>query len=253
MKNKTSGLFMEVGVEFEKKRLHGKRYFDDFVKNVKDVPPSVIDMARRSTTSKLLSRFEMARAATSKTARPFPSAFAILPRKTASSRSFEKSLRSRRSGDTFRARRLRPAAQQTPANHAGRSGQTCSELERTPRRDPRTRARARQPQPGDARGGAASGGIPAGSRQEQNPLRPRPTLRSLRGASRPPAPLGRVLPAERGSKEQHKATVRLAARSASPVSSLPDRTVRGTAQREKSWKRPTSVSPDRAGSVRAPR
>jgi len=48
MKNKTSGLFMEVGVEFEKRRIHGKRYFNDFVKNVKDVPPSVIDMARHS-------------------------------------------------------------------------------------------------------------------------------------------------------------------------------------------------------------
>ncbi|HUT25901.1 MAG TPA: IS110 family transposase [Sumerlaeia bacterium] len=46
MKNKTSGLFMEVGAEFEKKKIHGKRYFREFVANLADTPPSVIDMAR---------------------------------------------------------------------------------------------------------------------------------------------------------------------------------------------------------------
>ena len=48
MKNKTAGLFMEVGAEFDKRRLHGKRYFEDFAANVEDVPPSVLAMAHHS-------------------------------------------------------------------------------------------------------------------------------------------------------------------------------------------------------------
>ena len=48
MKNKTGGLFMEVGVPFERKRLHGRRYFADFLSRLEDVPVSVKEMARHS-------------------------------------------------------------------------------------------------------------------------------------------------------------------------------------------------------------
>lgn len=48
MKNRTSGLFMEVGAEYNKKKLHSKRYFNDLLSNVRDVPNSVIEMARHS-------------------------------------------------------------------------------------------------------------------------------------------------------------------------------------------------------------
>jgi transposase len=41
LKNKTSGLLMEVGAEYDKKRLHGKRYFTRLVEELEDVPESV--------------------------------------------------------------------------------------------------------------------------------------------------------------------------------------------------------------------
>ncbi len=48
MKNKMSGLLMEVGATYSKKRLHGKRYFSDLLENIEDVPDSVIDLLRFS-------------------------------------------------------------------------------------------------------------------------------------------------------------------------------------------------------------
>jgi transposase len=44
MKNKTSGLLMEVGAEYNKKRLHGDRYFKNLLDNISDIPESVIDL-----------------------------------------------------------------------------------------------------------------------------------------------------------------------------------------------------------------
>ncbi len=38
MKNKMSGLFMEVGAIYSKRRLHGKKYFSDLLERVEDVP-----------------------------------------------------------------------------------------------------------------------------------------------------------------------------------------------------------------------
>jgi len=35
-----------VGVEYDKRRLHGKRYFREFVAGLEDVPPSIVDMTR---------------------------------------------------------------------------------------------------------------------------------------------------------------------------------------------------------------
>ena len=41
MKNKVSGLLMEVGASYNKRRLHGKRYFKQLLERVEDVPDSV--------------------------------------------------------------------------------------------------------------------------------------------------------------------------------------------------------------------
>ncbi|MGR3311257.1 MAG: hypothetical protein ACUZ77_10850 [Candidatus Brocadiales bacterium] len=51
MKNKMSGLFMEVGAVYSKKRLHGKKYFSDLLERVEDVPDSVIDLLRLSRSN----------------------------------------------------------------------------------------------------------------------------------------------------------------------------------------------------------
>jgi transposase len=48
MKNKMSGLLMEVGAEYSKKRLHGKKYFTELMGRLEEVPESVKDMLRLS-------------------------------------------------------------------------------------------------------------------------------------------------------------------------------------------------------------
>ena len=48
MKNKTAGLLMEVGAEYSKPRLHGKRYFAGLLEELEDVPDSVRDLLRLS-------------------------------------------------------------------------------------------------------------------------------------------------------------------------------------------------------------
>lgn len=48
MKNKMSGLLMEVGAEYNKERLHGKKYFDELLERVEEVPDSVKDLLRVS-------------------------------------------------------------------------------------------------------------------------------------------------------------------------------------------------------------
>jgi transposase len=44
MKNRISGLLMEVGAEYNKERLHGRKYFADLLGNIADVPESVIEL-----------------------------------------------------------------------------------------------------------------------------------------------------------------------------------------------------------------
>lgn len=51
MKNKISGLLMEVGAEYNKRRLHRKRYFSELLGRIEDVPESVIDMLKLSRGS----------------------------------------------------------------------------------------------------------------------------------------------------------------------------------------------------------
>ena len=48
MKNKMSGLLMEAGAEYNKQRLHGKKYFTELLDTVEEVPESVKDMLRLS-------------------------------------------------------------------------------------------------------------------------------------------------------------------------------------------------------------
>jgi transposase len=44
MKNKMSGLLMEVGADYDKRKLHGKKYFRNFLERVEDVPDSVKEL-----------------------------------------------------------------------------------------------------------------------------------------------------------------------------------------------------------------
>jgi transposase len=44
MKNKMSGLLMEVGATYNKRSLHGRRYFNDLLERVEDVPDSVKEL-----------------------------------------------------------------------------------------------------------------------------------------------------------------------------------------------------------------
>jgi len=50
-KNKISGLLMEVGATYNKKRLHGKKYFEGLLGSLEDTPESVINMLRLSRSN----------------------------------------------------------------------------------------------------------------------------------------------------------------------------------------------------------
>ena len=51
MKNKISGLLMEVGAPYDKQRLHSRRYFDQLLERVEDVPESVKELLQLSRTN----------------------------------------------------------------------------------------------------------------------------------------------------------------------------------------------------------
>jgi len=51
MKNKMSGLLMEVGATYDKRRLHGKSYFNSLLERVEDVPESVKELLKLSRGS----------------------------------------------------------------------------------------------------------------------------------------------------------------------------------------------------------
>ena len=51
MKNKISGLLMEVGQPYDKKRLHGKKYFEKLLQRVEDVPDSVKELLQLSRSN----------------------------------------------------------------------------------------------------------------------------------------------------------------------------------------------------------
>ena len=48
MKNKTAGLLMELGAEYNKEKLHQKGYFGDLLKTVENVPGSVMELLQIS-------------------------------------------------------------------------------------------------------------------------------------------------------------------------------------------------------------
>jgi len=48
LKNKVSGLLMEVGAEYNKQQLHGKEYFTELLDTLEEVPESVKDLLRLS-------------------------------------------------------------------------------------------------------------------------------------------------------------------------------------------------------------
>jgi transposase len=51
MKNKISGLLMEVGAAYDKAKLHRRKYFSDLLERIEDVPDSVKDMMKLSRSS----------------------------------------------------------------------------------------------------------------------------------------------------------------------------------------------------------
>ena len=51
MRNKIFGLLMEVGVNYSKRRLHGKKYFRELLERVLDIPPSVKELLQLSRSS----------------------------------------------------------------------------------------------------------------------------------------------------------------------------------------------------------
>lgn len=57
MQNKISGLLMEVGVTYSKKRLHGRKYFHEVLERVEDISPSVKELLKLSRSG-----YEMFRA-----------------------------------------------------------------------------------------------------------------------------------------------------------------------------------------------
>jgi len=51
MKNKTAGLLMEVGAVYNKKRLYGKKYFDELLEGLDYIPDSVVDLLKISRSN----------------------------------------------------------------------------------------------------------------------------------------------------------------------------------------------------------
>jgi transposase len=51
MQNKIAGLLMESGTEFNKQKLHQKKYFAELLNSLQEVPPSVKDLLRMSRSS----------------------------------------------------------------------------------------------------------------------------------------------------------------------------------------------------------
>ena len=48
LKNRMAGMLMEMGEPFDKRRLHGERYFGELLRSLEDVPDSVIELLRMS-------------------------------------------------------------------------------------------------------------------------------------------------------------------------------------------------------------
>ena len=66
MQNKMAGLLMESGTSFNKRKLHGKKYFTNLIKSLEEVPESVKDLLRMSRGAKEM--FECNRSSSQKAA-----------------------------------------------------------------------------------------------------------------------------------------------------------------------------------------
>ena len=51
MKNKTAGLLMEVGATYNKRRLYGKKYFNELLENLDYVPDTVVNLLKISKSN----------------------------------------------------------------------------------------------------------------------------------------------------------------------------------------------------------
>jgi transposase len=51
MKNKASGILMEIGAEYVKRKLHGKKYFSELLDSLEEVPESVRELLRMTRTN----------------------------------------------------------------------------------------------------------------------------------------------------------------------------------------------------------
>jgi transposase len=51
MQNKMTGLLMEVGVPYSKKRIHGKKYFRELLERVEEIPLSVKELLKLSRSN----------------------------------------------------------------------------------------------------------------------------------------------------------------------------------------------------------
>jgi transposase len=51
MKNKASGLLMELGVEYTKSKLHRKKYFSELLESLEEIPSSVRELLRMTRTN----------------------------------------------------------------------------------------------------------------------------------------------------------------------------------------------------------
>jgi len=51
MKNKTTGILMETGVEYNAKKIHRQRYFNELLDNLEDVPNSVRELLRMTRSN----------------------------------------------------------------------------------------------------------------------------------------------------------------------------------------------------------
>jgi transposase len=48
MRNKSAGLLMECGVEYNKRRLHGNKYFNALIEDLEDVPDTIVGLLKQS-------------------------------------------------------------------------------------------------------------------------------------------------------------------------------------------------------------
>src|SRR6266851_1815867 len=199
MKNKMSGLLMEVGAPYNKQRLHGKQYFSELLDQLEEVPESVKDLLRLSRTT--LEAFEAMQQQLMARLRQDPLLTARVklltgiggvgivtaltwvlevgePRRFSSIAHAGELLRTHRGAGIFGRQTTAwadlQATQRALADDVDRGGEAGATLESAVGRGTHARTGARPSQPGHSGGGAETGGVSAGGGQI------RPAIRSSR-------------------------------------------------------------------------